>query len=104
VDWSTQCQARLFGEWNEDVDTLVAAQREALGRARLLVTAETTGDGPEGRVRLKTVLYMAPVPISKHDDDFGEPSIHNRDRFFESFEIWLNGYRAGRKVREGDST
>lgn len=101
MDWSTECQARLWGVWNEDAETLIAMQRHVLGRARLLVTAEVVGVGESFKnATLETKLYVAPVPIRKSDECFGEPSIHNRDRAFDELGMWLKGYKDGRAARK----
>lgn len=98
MDWSTECEAKFWGNWEEDHETLIAAQRHVLGRARLLVTAEIVGD-PMKDGDLQVKLYVAPVPIRKSDESFGEASIHNRDRAFDELKLWLKGYKDGREAK-----
>lgn len=94
MDWSTKAQAECWGEWRYDLDTLAAAQKEFLGRGRLLVTVER--DGASEPYEWRRVLYIAPVPISQHDTTFSDSSLANQRRVFNELDLWLKGYLAGR--------
>ena len=104
-DWIDGSKATYWGRWSPSWPVSILQDIQKWGDSnccRFILVSEyddQQGMVKRGHENYYLSLYIAPKP-NRRETGLCEHSIGNRDRFFDRFGPWLEGFLAGRGLQD----